>query len=322
MSGLPKKVREAGERADAELQALQEAKKSGEGFPAAQAGSVETPPATIETPLVAAPKGTPLPVGEIDWKTEAEKAIHKFNVLNGKYTSEVPTLHEEIRVLKERLERLEAGGTPPDPAITTGGEGATTLEVPEEIKEMYGELPAWIQGVAETAAANAVKPVARQVESFTQDATADRSEAFFTALADAHADWETINGLDVFKSFLHEVVPELGVERQAIIEKAQRDMNPQPIIAQISAFKEKFGQGEQTRLQSQETPAPSGGVPAPVDTGDVDAIKESDIEAFYVSAAQGKYRGREKEYERLEAMIRTASEAGKIIFDVTPPAQV
>jgi len=325
MSGLPKKVREAGEAADAELQALKDGQKSTEGSPTAEAGSEGTPPATPETPPVATPEtGTPEPVGKIDWKAEAEKAIHKFNVLNGKYTSEVPNLHEEIRILKERLERLEAGGTPPAaPATTTGeGEGApSTFEVPENIKELYGDdLPQWINDVAAKAAANAVKPVVQKVESFTAESNKGKGEAFFTAISEAHSDWETINGLDVFKSFLAEVIPELGVERQAIIEKAQRDLNPQPIIAQISIFKEKYGQGEQTRLQSQETPTPTGGTPPPVDTGDVESIKESEIAKFYADAAQGKYRGKEKEYERLEAMIRAASEAGKVIFDVTPPA--
>lgn len=325
MSGLPKKVREAGEAADSALQALKDGQKPTEGFQAAEAGSVETPLAAIETPLAAAPDtGTPEPVGKIDWKAEAEKAIHKFNVLNGKYTSEVPTLHEEIRVLKERLERLEAGGTPPaDPAVTTGNEGApSTFEVPEDIKELYGDdLPKWINDVAAAAAANAVKPVAQKVDSFANEQAQDKGEVFFTSISEAHSDWETINGLDVFKSFLAEVIPELGVERQAVIEKAQRDMNPQPIIAQIDLFKKRYGQGEQTRLQSQETPTDAGGGPLPVDAGDVDSIKESEIANFYAQAAQGKYRGKDKEYARLEAMIRKASEAGKVIFDVTPPAQ-
>lgn len=327
MPKLPKKVIEAGERADAELQALQDKHKPTVDSTAAEAGGEGTPVVVVETPLVTAPdKGTPAPAGKIDWKDEAEKAIHKFNVLNGKYTSEVPVLHDEIRVLKERLERLEAGGTPADPVVTTGDEGAatSTFEVPTAIKEMYGDdLPKWINDVAVAAAANAVKPVVQKVDSFANEATKDKGEAFFTAISEAHSDWETINGLDVFKSFLHEIVPELGVERQAIIEKAQRDFNPQPIIAQINIFKEQYSQGsEQTRLKSQETPTPSGGTPLPVDTGDVEAIKESDIAAFYVEAAQGKYKGREKEYARLEAMIRTASEAGKVIFDVTPPANL
>jgi hypothetical protein len=322
MPGLPKKVREAGEAADAALQDLKDGKQPVVDSPAAEAGDKGTPAPVVDPPAEPAPPGTPEPAGKIDWKGEAEKAIHKFNVLNGKYTSEVPVLHEEIRVLKERLQALEAGGAPPadpdTPAATDGA--ASTFEVPDDIKELYGDdLPKWVKDVAAAAAANAVKPVAQKVDSFATEATRDRGEAFFAAISEAHSDWETINGLEVFKSFLKEIVPELGVERQAIIEKAQHDFNPKPIIAQIGIFKEKYGQGEQTRLQSQETPAPSGSAPLPVDSSDPEAIKESDIAKFYVDAAQGKYRRNPEEFTRLENMIRAASEAGKIIMDITPP---
>lgn len=318
MPGLPKKVREAGEQAEAELQKLKE------GAPAEETGSTDqgTPAAQSETPKPeeTAPKkdeGTPAPEKEqIDWKAEAEKAIHKFNVLNGKYQSEVPQLHDEIRQLKERLKSLESG----EPAAASPGpSGETfTVDVPDEIKEMYGdEMPQWVIDVAKKAAEQAVKPFEQQVQSFTTGQVEDKTQVFFDALSKAHPDWETINGLEAFQSFLAETVEELGVERQAIIDDAQKRMDPKPVILQIDAFKKRYsGSGEQQRLASQEAPSDSGGTPPPAEPT-AEKIKESDIAAFYKAASLGKYKRNPEEYARLEGLIRKAQESGNIIMDMS-----
>lgn len=321
---LPKKVREAGEAAEAELQALRDGEQTdplGGSLPPKEGEG--TPPKDDAASTQAAPpdEGTP-PADELDWKKEAENAIHKFNVLNGKYTKEVPALHEEIKGLKERLAKYESGETPPaDPATTTGDTAAPSVNIPDEIKEMYGDdLPKWVTDVAKAAATDAVKPVADKVDTISETNDQDKGEAFFIAITEAHADWETINGLDAFKSFLAEEIEGLGIERQEIINKAQYEQNPGPIIAQITAFKEKYGQGEQKRLATQETPGDTGGSPPPVDAGSGVKIKESEIAAFYVRASQGAYKKNPKEFKRLEEMIKDATLSGNIIMDVTPPA--
>ena len=318
---LPKKVREAGEAADAELAALQvkhanplEAGSVDTGTPAP--GTVTPAPATA----TATPQGDEL---QIDWKSEAEKAIHKFNVLNGKYTAEVPLLRSEITALTERLKALESGNPAPATTVTpttTGGE--PTFVVPDEIKELYGDdLPKWVTDVAKAAATAAVKPVAAQVETITEQGSADKGQAFYDAINTAHPDWETINGLEAFKSFLATQIPGTGMERQEIINKAQFDKNPEPIIEQIKVFKETYG--EQTRLKTSEIPlSTGGGAPLVTDVEGGDQIKESDIQNFYAQASQGKYKSDPKEFKRLEELIKQASLAGTIIMDVTPPSQL
>lgn len=321
---LPKKVREQGEAADAALQALKDGTNplGGPVTPApAGEGAAATPPGSAEPPAPATPEGTPS-AGEIDWKTECEKAIQRYNVLNGKYQAEVPVLHEEIRLLKIRLGNPESGGNPPaDPG--TPAAAASDIAVPEDIKEMYGDnLPQWVQDVAKAAATAAVAPLANKVDNISTTSSENRGQSFFDAINTAHSDWETINGLEAFKSFLAETIPELGIERQGIIEKAQADLDPKPIIAQITLFKERYKAGsEQTRLASQVVPEDTGSGPAPTLDDDT-KIKESEIADFYARAAKGQYRGNPKEFKRLEDMIRKAAESNNIVFDVTPPGQM
>ncbi len=324
---LPKKVREAGEAADAALKALQD---GNEGETGSKPKGENTGLDENGNPIQAAPvdPGTPPAKKDdkskdgMDWKTEHGKLLQKYNVLKGKYDSEVPALHGEVREVKESLRtlqtRLDQGETAP-PADPGEG-GKTAFEVPAETVELFGEnLIKFIDQRAKLYSDSAVKPLGERMDTVTHDAESDRRENFFTKLEEAHSDWEQINETEQFKKFLAEIVPELGVERQVIINNAINSGNPEPVILQITAFKKRFSnQGEQSNLSHQETPSGEGTPPADPGTNtDVESIKESDIQAFYKDAANGKYRGRDEEFIRLERMIQKASEAGKIVMDLS-----
>ncbi len=322
-TALPKKVREAGERAEKELKALMVDPKAGEE------GSQGEPEKTIlgldGKPIQAAPgEGTP-PVKKeegkvLDWKAEHETLLQRHKVLKGKFDNEVPILHSELRNLKETLTKLQER-SPENPAqALTVDEATVAPEVPEKVIELYGEtLINFIGERARFEATNVVKPFAEKVETVAQENENTRKNAFFTRLSEAHSDWEQINDTTAWMNFLKEIVPELGYERQWIINNAIKTGNPEPIILQLTAFKQRSGSaGEQTNLAMQETPSGEGKPSAgPVEDGEVEQIKESDIAAFYTDAAQGKYKNREKEFAHLEKMIQDASKAGKIVMDVS-----
>lgn len=320
---MPRQVLEAGQRADAELAALT---SQGQGQPTpAEPGNTGVGQDPAPTQGQQSQAGIePIPAGGdvgVDWKEEHGKLTHKFNVLQGKYNSEVAPLQREnaqlkatVTDLEARLEKLEQG---------TGGDlPPITEDIPPEIKEMYGDdLLAFIDSRAQLHARResgaAVKPVQTQFQNFQQSQMQSRQEAFWGEIAKAHPDWEQINQLDAWINFCAQVIPEVGVERQFVIDQAVRRNDPQPIIAALKAFKALGTRGNQQQFQHREVPSDGGTGPRPVPEG-APRLKESEIAQFYQDLALGKvYRGREQEAKDFEAKIRAANEAGTIIMDVT-----
>jgi hypothetical protein len=311
---LPRKVKEAGDRAEAELQSLRNGLTTAtpnQGTPPAEQVQPQ-PPATPN-------QGTP-PAGTetINWQDEAQKAIHKYNVLNGKYVADVQRLRDENRSLSDRIQALEVRGAEAPSTGDPGSQAAPTGDAPDWIKETYGDqLPAWVQQIAREAASSAVEPVRKKIESEDRNKHMQMEVDFYNAIAEEHPDWQTINQLEAFHEFLATLIPGTSMERQVAIKRGQDELNPAPVIAQFSEFKKLYGTGEQRRLQSQQVPVPGGGGQLPSD-GEIRSFKESEIAQFYSDVSKGKYRGRMDEVKRLEGLIRTASEAGKIVFDLTP----
>jgi len=321
---LPRKVREAGEQADKDLKALQDKSKADETGSQDEPGKTEFD--ADGKPKQPAPLdgGTPGKENKtgIDWQAEHAILLQKNKVLQGKYNAEVPILHQEVKDLKIETQQLRSNIEQSDSPALPGADGipAATVEVPETVSSMYGEdLIKFVVDSARAAAAGAVKPIADRVDSVTEENENTRKNTFFTRLSEAHSDWEQINQTEAWLRFLTEVLPDMGVERQWVINNAIASGNPEPIILQLTEFKKRTGgEGEQARLARQETPSGDGKpVTDPGVNNEVQAINESDISQFYTDVALGKYEGREKEVAQLEKQVQAAGLAGKIVMDVS-----
>jgi len=110
---------------------------------------------------------------------------------------------------------------------------------------------------------------------------------------------------------LNEELPDLGVTRQEIVDRAVQRGDPKPIINQLTAFKERAK--PDTEKQRHVVPADGGGNAKPVDTSDV-RYNESTIQAFYKEWANpnGKFKGNTKEAERMERLYIDAVNSDRV----------
>lgn len=318
---LPRKVREAGQKADDELNKLREKQGGDPGLPEPPANTNDPPPEP--TPPEPAPKGTPEPgdkggdPGKVDWKAEHGKLLQQHQVLQGKYNAEVPRLSQENRELNKQLDdlkgRIEAlESNPPEPEIPDVDE--------ENLQKLYGpDLLAYIkkqaQMVAGNVVENTVKPLSEKLETVERSDRERATDSFFGKIAEAHSDWQQINATDAFKTYLAEYIPHLGMERQMIVNNAMATGNPKPIIDILTEFK-GLPNKAQERMAAHQVPSDDGRTPPPSESEEV-RLKESEIQKFYVDVSRGKYNGRDKERNRLEAQIKRASETGNIIMDLS-----
>jgi len=157
------------------------------------------------------------PANEVDWKAAAEqakaeaeaarlaaqKAEHALSTLRGKYSAEVP-------VLQKRLEELEAARAAPAKPQDE--------ELPEAIKVFHKEYPtlaeatmAVVRHELSRAVEPALKPVQdkverveREMERVEQTADEVARERHFSAIRDAHADYEQQLQSTAFDKWLQE----------------------------------------------------------------------------------------------------------------------
>src|SRR5690606_8296171 len=148
MSAVPRQVKAQADKAREAIDQIKKAQQEAGAAAEVVAASHATPPAP--TPAAAPsepapppqpPSQQPQPLDE-DWK-------HKYEVLQGKYSAEVPAMAEELRRTRGMLERLQAEleelrKAPPTPASTPD----TTLIKPEEIDEFGPELYDFVRRVA------------------------------------------------------------------------------------------------------------------------------------------------------------------------------
>lgn len=258
---------------------------------------------------------TPTDGGEIvlDWENEYktlsgqhDKLERRFAVIQGKYNSEVPLLHKEIQELKAKV---SGGGE-----TVTVDDDSGTVDENAEVKQLYGEdLVNFIVG-RDTKSQEKIDALQSRVDSFGETSQETLVDNFFGKIEEAHPNWSVINRTSAFINFLKQLIPDLGITRQQIIDKAQDDGNPQPIIDQLTAFKAhlKTGSGN----NSQVVPVDSGGSEIPTnDSGKL--YNESEVSKFYKDmgnlAAQGKPVSTTDEYKRLDAEYSKAAREGRIV---------
>lgn len=321
---LPKQVQA---QLDAANKALEEANNPTPAPPAAAPPDLaqlapepaaNAPQATPEPPTPAAPAVNP----KQDEKTWEER----YKALKGMYNKQVPELQKQVDDLSARLDeaikRLEQG-----PAQTPQQPPAPTAD-PQDIEAFGEDLVNMVKRTAERMFGGAAKAmessvnqlgeriaqIERRLEGTAQTVTLTAEQAFFDRLAKLVPNWVEINDDERFKAWCMEVDPVYRVPRQRALAAAQADFDADAVAAVLNAW-----QGTQPSSPKPTTPpvdtqvspraAASAPPPAPVHKPMVAA---SDVDKFYRDVAQGRYRGREVEQQRIEALINDALAEGRI----------
>lgn len=312
---LPKQVLAAKKMVEEaeEASRLQKERDSGQQNPA---NPVVEPVATsAKEPTVVTPPVVDKNV--LNWEEEY-KTLHekhgtlqaRFNVMKGKYDSEVPILHGEIRTLKAEIEELKAGGG----KNTTNLPGIGTDISDDNIKKLYGDELADHLAAKERIAEDRIKRLEERLKKQDESSQEDAEKKFYAALTKAHPDWRVLNTTSAFLGFLKEYIPSVGMTRQEILDNAGNVGNPEPIISQLTAFKAHTSAS--SVMTGQVVPPDGGGSPPPAESKKR-MIKESEIKNFYKTAstriANDGSSETAKEVKRLDQEYDEAMKEGRIL---------
>jgi hypothetical protein len=280
--GLPKQVLAAKKMVE-EAEEAARLKKEGSVTPNPETPPVEpvTTPVVPVVPVVVTP---PVVENVLNWEEEY-KTLHekhgtllaRFNVMKGKYDSEVPILHGEIRTLKAENETLKARGGDDTPALP----GIETDISNANITKLYGQELIDYLAAKDKVAADKIKKLEDRLSKQDESSADDAEASFYKKLADAHPDWKVLNTTEAFLGFLKEYLPAVGMTRQQILDAAGESGNPDPIINQLTEFKAHIASSTMT---GQVVPEDQGGSPPPEDSKKR-MIKESEIKDFYKKAS-------------------------------------
>lgn len=306
---LPQKVREAEEKAEALYKQLYEKAPEAPKEPAPEPPSAETtePPAQEETPE---PVGSQesgqeeeQPAPESDWE-------HRFKVLSGKYSAEVPRLaadnrelKTQLKVLESQLEDLKSGKTA----------GKQSYVKPEEVEE-YGEnLIDLIRRAAreEVAAKEAeIETLKAKIDAFDSRTSKVVEVDFFEQLGKEVPDWIAINDDKNFHKWLDGYDELTGLRRQEMLSQAEADKDSRRVANFFKAYK-KAGQtwaaAASRKLESQVVPETNQSVkPQPGKK----IWTRQEIGNFYGAMRRGEVS--DKDAVAIEAEIHAAQIEGRV----------
>lgn len=256
---LPTNIAKQGEAADAAQQAIIDAGKEGDE----KTGDLIDPAQALDTKDEKKPEDTPQPVEPVkDEPKEGTLAWYKqrYTVLQGKYDSEIPSLHATIRQqtdtiellntayddMKAQFDELKAGGAQED----TTGTDTVPGQVDAEKFEGYGqEMIELVDTMNKLVAENArLKAGFTDTAKLKDDLTnvAERVEAstwneFTSALTGAVNDWQAINASQDWLVWLGQPDPMSGVKRDDLLRNATASYDVQRTANIINAFKQEKG---------------------------------------------------------------------------------
>jgi len=308
---LPKKVREAEEKAEALYKQVYEAPSEAPKEPAPEEPRAETtePPAQEETPE---PVGSPEPESpkEEEQPADEETWEHRFKVLTGKYSAEVPRLAADNRELKNQLKFLEKQLEDLKSGKATEKQSYVK---PEEVEEFGEPLIDLIRRAAreEVAAKEAeIDALKAKIDAFDSRTSKVVEVDFFEQLGKDVPDWVAINDDKNFHKWLDGYDELTGVRRQEMLSQAEQDRDARRVANFFKAFK-KAGQSwaanASRKLESQVVPESNQAV-KPQPGKKIWTTQE--IAKFYASVRSGNIS--DKDAVAIEAEIHAAQLEGRI----------
>jgi hypothetical protein len=192
-----------------------------------------TPPQPAEPTPAPAPEVQPPPA---EPPPEDDTWEHRYKVLNGKYSKEVPRLYAELRELKAELEKAKSDAE----RLKSNPQEKAQLVKPEEVEE-YGQ---GLVDLIRRAAREEISEKDRRIEelehklNMVEQKSAKTVEIdFYTRLADLVPDYVVINDKPEFHKWLGEPDELTGVERQVLLEDAESKRDPVRVAKFFQAWK-------------------------------------------------------------------------------------
>lgn len=328
---LPKQIREQSEA----VKKLYEDQNADASAPASEQDDAGVEAATTDQANGAEPSAPEAALNEQKRPatTVDDTAEQRYRTLQGMYNADTARLRTEKQELTSRVEQLEKllsslSSQPAQPA-----QAQTKLITDKDIED-YGdsievmrrvtkeETAYWQNKVAELE--NTLRDlkvsVVPRVEQVAQRQAVSAEQAFWSDLTAAMPNWRDINQNRDFHSWLLEVDPLTGVNRQSHLENAQRNLDVRRVAAFFSTWQDKNGHSiaqeprdvAKSQLEKQVAPG-RGRVAASSGADQPKTYTPAEITKFFNDVRKGAYKGRETERDRTERDIFAAQRDGRIV---------
>lgn len=243
-------------------------------------------------------------------KTEAKDALyweHRFNVIRGKYDTEVPALRKEVEQLKQQL--ADASKAPDAPKQSLPGVSDEELA---RYKEEYGDdLVSLMMRLSGSQQQQPNTEIAQRLERLESEKQEDAEARFWIGLEQAVPNYREINSEPGFMQFLSTFNPQTGRQYQQALSQAQQSLDAKGVA---DVFKLYLNQAKPTQQQrqvpdEQVEPRTTKAAPTPQAQGGK-LWTGADITQFYRDKTAGRYSA--DEAQRLEADIFAAQREGRV----------
>jgi hypothetical protein len=270
---LPKAIQQQAELAE-QLDA-QIAAQTGQP-PEQVSADAQAPVATTEAQAPAAP-AQPAVEANPDAQPSGDegKWERRYRSLQGKYDSEVPQLHSQLRAQGEQLQvvlqelqalRATKPVEPEKPLVSKEDETAFGADLIDLIRRVsaaqFEQLAARVMGKYE----QQLQQMTDRVGTMAQVQNKTAEQRFWEDIAKDVPDWKDINSDPDFLEWLATIHPLVGAQYQAILANAQQQLNAQQVVAVFNEWKKLSGaqqtttasdQADQTRRELESLAAPA-----------------------------------------------------------------
>ena len=310
-----------------ESEAAQEAAETGnEGF--------EAEPANRVVPLAAGSASAEQ--GRSDNTDEELTYEQRWRSLQGMYNADTTRLRAENNQMNQRVSQLEQLiSSLSAPQQGQPAQGTASRLITDKDTEEYGDSIDVMRRAAREELSEAYREIADlkrtvmqvqtnvvpKVESVVQRQALTAENTFWSELSAIVPDWREINANQGFHSWLLEVDPLSGMNRQVYLDAAQGQLDAYRVGEFFRTWQSSNGNSaaQQTRnvtatqLEKQIAPGRGRTTASASTTGnDAKSYSRTDIAKFFDDVRKGVYKGKEQERDRIERDIFAAQREGRI----------
>ena len=276
----------------------------------------QNPPRDAEKPDTDKPDVQPAEPPKDEPKPESQDALywqHRFQVLQGKYNSELPALRQEVEQLKEQVagkdQQLKAQEhkAPDNSGITD--------EQLAHFKQEYGEdLVTFIERMTQKGAAPAdagnTKELQERLDRLESEKNEDAEARFWVSLEQAVPNFRQVNSDAAFLQFLSTFDPQTGRQYQQALSQAQQSLDAKGVADVFKLYLNQAKPTQQRQVPDEQVePRTTKAAPTPQAQGGK-LWTGADITQFYRDKTAGRYSA--DEAQRLEADIFAAQREGRV----------
>jgi len=235
---------------------------------------------------------------------------HRYDVLKGKYNSEVPKLQAQIAELRQEMQTLKERATSDE--INKTPEPLSSESI-DDLREEYGED--FVNSITNLVR-ESMGDIPNRIDAVETNTAATAFDRSCAELDRMKSGWRTTNDDPAFHAWLSETDEMSGSVRQDLLSEAFNSGDLQRVVRFFNAFEATQGQSPAVQSTPRTQPQQRRYMPDSSATGqqrDAKLFTSAEVDDFYADLTRGKYRGREKEAAAIEREIFAANREGRVI---------